>query len=207
MRIDIFHDTACPWCRIGKHHLATALEMWEGEVELHYHTFFLNAGIPPEGYPFQEYMRAKFATDDLSRFFDAPNNAGAAVGITFNFDAIHYAPNTILSHRLIHMVPDQHKPALIDAIYSAYFEHGQDIGSLEVLLSLAQRLGLDAAELRPRLESDEGHQFVLSEAAQAQQMGVTGVPMFVFNNMLAVSGAQSPEMLLRVMHQAADLNG
>lgn len=201
MRIDVFHDTVCPWCRIGKKHLMAALASWEGEAEIYYHTFFLNAGIPPEGYKFEEYMKAKFATTDLEPFFENPRRAGANIGLSFNFDAIQFAPNTIMSHRLIYLAPTDKKTAIIDAIYDAYFVDGKDIGNLDVLVGLAKSVGLDDEAIRTRLTGDEAHQTVLMEAAQAQQMGVTGVPMFVFDNTFAVSGAQPPEVLLQVIEQ------
>lgn len=204
MRIDVFHDTACPWCRIGKQHLKLALAKWDGEpVEVYYHTFFLNADIPTEGYDFQSYMFAKGGGKmPLEGWFDAPRQMGAAVGVTFNFDKITRAPNTLLSHRLIALTPDEQQEAMIDALYAAYFEHGRDIGDLEVLVAIAVEQGLDAAVIRQKLVGDEAEAEILAEAREAHRLGINGVPFFVVNNLYGLSGAQPPEVLLQAIEQA-----
>lgn len=209
MQIHVFHDTACPWCRIGKAHLKTALAQWDGEpVTVQYHTFFLNATIPVEGAEFRSYMLAKGGHQvPLEAFFDGPRRAGAAAGLTFNFEAITTAPNTLLSHRLIALTPPDRKEAIIDAIYAAYFEHGQDIGDLDVLVDVAVKTGWDAAEIHALLVSDTAEAAVKAEAQQAQELGVTGVPFFVVDNLFAFSGAQAPETILQVLRQAVDMRG
>jgi predicted DsbA family dithiol-disulfide isomerase len=206
MRIDIFHDTACPWCRIGKAHLKRALAQWDGEpVEVHYHTFFLNADIPEGGYDFRQYMHAKGGGRvPLEGFFDGPRQAGQRAGITFNFETITRAPNTLDSHRLIALTPDDQREAMIDALYAAYFEHGRDIGDRETLIDIAAAQGLNAGAIRQQLDSGAMKQDVIADADQAAALGVTGVPFFVLNNTLAFSGAQPPEFILRAMRQAAD---
>jgi predicted DsbA family dithiol-disulfide isomerase len=204
MRIDVFHDTACPWCRVGKAHMKMALEKWEGEpVEVYYHTFFLNADIPTEGYDFKEYMFAKGGGRvPLEQWFDAPRQMGERVGVKFNFESITRAPNTLLSHRLIALTPEDKKEAMIDVLYAAYFEHGQDIGDLETLAKIAGEVGLDAEDIYTRLQSDEGEREVLAEAQEAHRLGINGVPFFVVNNLYAFSGAQPPEVFLQAMKQS-----
>lgn len=206
MRIDVFHDTACPWCRIGKAHLKAALAQWDGApVMVAYHTFFLNAAIPAAGYPFHEYMQAKGGGQvPLEQWFAAPREMGRRAGLTFNFERITHAPNTLLSHQLIMLTPEDGREAMIDALYAAYFEHGQDIGSLDVLTAVAAAQGMDSVAMRARLAAGEGREAVLADAAQASALGISGVPFFVFNNALAFSGAQPPETILRVMRQAAE---
>ncbi len=209
MRIDVFHDIACPWCRIGKKHLQLALAQWHGDVDVHYHTFFLNDRIPAEGADFRSYMMAKGGgtVTDIEQFFAAPREMGERVGLTFNFERITKAPNTLLAHRLIALTPESQQVAMIDALYDAYFEHGQDVGDLDVLLTVAGQVGLDEASVRARLQTDEAEQSVLDEARGAKQIGVTGVPLFVFGNTFALSGAQPPDVILQVMKQTEDMVG
>lgn len=204
MRIDLFHDTACPWCRIGKAHLKAALEQWDGgSVQVYYHTFFLNPSIPPEGYPFREYMHTKGGGQmPLEGWFAAPREAGQRAGLDFHFERIEHAPNTLLSHQLIALTPDDQREAVIDAVYAAYFEHGQDIGSLDVLVAIAAAQGLDRDTVAEQLRQGTAQQHVLADAAQAAQLGITGVPFFIFNQRLAFSGAQPPAVILDVMQQA-----
>ncbi|MDX1993424.1 MAG: DsbA family oxidoreductase [bacterium] len=206
MRIDVFHDTACPWCRVGKANLKRALAQWDGDpVTVEYHTFFLNADIPAEGYDFRAYMTAKGGGQvPLEQWFAAPREAGRRAGITFNFETITRAPNTLLSHRLIALTPEPHREAMIDALYAAYFEHGRDIGDLDVLVETAVAVGLEGEDIRQQLLSDAKEAEVLGEAEQAHRLGITGVPFFVFNNTYAFSGAQPPEIFLRAMRQAAE---
>jgi predicted DsbA family dithiol-disulfide isomerase len=205
MQIDVYHDIACPWCRIGKRNLADALAEWQGEhVEVRYRTFFLNPDIPAEGYEFRSYMRAKGGGNpDLEMWFDAPRQAGKRVGLTFNFDTITRAPNTLLAHRLIALTPVPQRTAVIDALYDAYFEHGQDVGNLETLMHIAAAQGLNTDALRQQLASDAAEEEVLAEADFGAQLGVSGVPLFVFNQQYALSGAQPAHVLAKVMEQVA----
>ncbi len=208
MQIDIFQDTVCPWCRIGKKNLTEALKQWGAEdVTIRYRTFFLNDSLPPEGADFRQYMVAKGAgAIPLEQFFDGPRQAGARVGLTFNFETITQAPNTLLSHRLIALTPDDQKEPMIDAIYKAYFEDGRDIGKLDVLLEIAAELGLDRNATEEKLRSDAVEQDVLADVEWARQAGITGVPFFVFNDKYAMSGAQPVEAMLRTLNKVAQLS-
>lgn len=203
MQIDLFHDTACPWCRIGKRHLQLALAQWEGEpVQVLYRTFFLNQRIPAAGEDFKPYMQAKAGgRNPLEQMFAGPRQAGERVGLRFDFDAIIRAPNTLLSHRLIALAPDSHKEAVIDAVYAAYFEQGRDIGNLEVLADIAGEAGLERAAMRESLLTDAAQEQVLADAQWAQQAGISGVPFFIVNDKYAWSGAQPPDAILRMLRQ------
>ena len=203
--IDIFHDTVCPWCRIGKAHLQQALEDWDGPpVEVNYHTFYLNPDIPPQGYEFGPYMEAKGSGQmKLEQFFEAPREMGSKAGLTFNFEDIIRAPNTTLSHQLINLTPHAERPAMVDAVYAAYFENGRDIGDREVLLNIAAEQGLDRAATAASLEAGVGLENVTADLNFARENGISGVPFFVINNKYAFSGAQPPAMMRRVLQQVA----
>lgn len=208
MHIDLFSDTVCPWCRIGKRHLELALAEWGREtaepVTLRYRSFFLDPTLPPEGRDFRAHMTAKGGGRvPLEQFFAAPRERGAAAGLTFNFEAIEKAPNTLLSHRLVALAPEATRGALLDALYAAYFEFGRDVGDIDVLAGVAAAVGLDAAATRAQLAGDAGAAEVLADVAFARQVGISGVPFFIFNERLAFSGAQPPDAILRVLRQAA----
>lgn len=206
MHIDIYHDTVCPWCRIGKKNLQIALENFTEEpVTISYHTFFLNEGLPPEGADFREYMQAKVAGRiPLNQIFEMPTRAGEKVGLRFNFEKIKRSPNTALSHILIAFTPDDQKVTMIDALYKAYFEDGLDIGQKEVLLDLAKAQGLDLDQVGAGLNDSDLFAKVEAEAHAAQEMGITGVPFFIFNGKYALSGAQPPETFARVLPQIVE---
>lgn len=204
MRIDVFHDTACPWCRIGKAHLKQAIQQWEATggdpVEVHYHPFFLNPSIPEGGYPFREYMNAKGGGRvPMETWFDRPRAMGEQAGLVFNFEQIEHAPNTTLSHQVILLAPDDQQEPLMDAIYAAYFEHGQNIGDIEILLDIAEQHDLNREALRARLEAGEKRDQIFAAYDEAQQIGVQGVPFFIVGQRYAFSGAQPPETIVQVM--------
>jgi predicted DsbA family dithiol-disulfide isomerase len=141
----------------------------------------------------------------LEGFFAAPREAGARIGLTFNFENITRAPNTLLSHRLIALTSDEDKEAVVDGLYAAYFEHGRDIGDLEVLVDVASRHGWDAEDIRSKLMSDALETEVLAEAEQAHRLGITGVPFFVIDNTYAFSGAQPPHVIEQILNQAVSM--
>ena len=207
MHIQVFSDIVCPWCRIGKRHLELALADWAAEsaepVSVTYRSFFLDPTIPPEGRDFRAHMSAKGGGRvPLEQFFSAPRERGAAAGLTFNFEQIEKAPNTLLAHRLVYLAPPAERGALLDALYSAYFEFGRDVGDVDTLAEIATAAGLPAAAAA-LLNSDAGTAEVLADVAFARQMGISGVPFFIVNDRLAFSGAQPPDVILRVLRQAA----
>ena len=203
--VDIYQDTVCPWCRIGKRHLQLALADWDGPpVETNFRAFYLNPDVPPEGYEFAPYMLAKGGGRiPLEQFFERPREMGAQIGLTFNFENISRAPNTTLSHQLIAMTPEDKREAIVDAIYAAYFEHGHDIGDLEVLLAIAADQGGDPLVVREQLVTGAGLAAVQADLDFARRQGISGVPFFIFNNRYAFSGAQPPHMIRRVLEQVA----
>ena len=203
MHIDVYQDTVCPWCRIGKRHLELALEGWEGPpITVSYHPFFLNPSIPAEGYPFRPYMAAKGGGRiSPEQFFDGPRRAGEAVDLTFNFEAIEKAPNTMLSHQLIAFTPDAEREVMIEAIYRAYFEEGRDIGDLETLVAIAAAQGMDEQDVRQQLAAGAGREDVVDAVARAQRLGISGVPFFVVDGRYAFSGAQPPHLIRELLER------
>ncbi len=167
-------------------------------MAVRYRSFFLNPGMPPEGLAFRPYMEAKGAGRmPVEGFFDGPRRAGAAVGLAFNFESITRAPNTLLSHRLLALTPEAQHPAMVRALYAAYFEFGLDLGDLDTLVRIATQVGLDPEALRRALQTDAGRAEVLADVEWSRQLGVTGVPFFLFDGKFWLTGAQPPEMLLK----------
>ncbi|ULL13198.1 DsbA family oxidoreductase [Paenibacillus sp. H1-7] len=206
MRIELFHDTVCPWCRIGKQNMLTALSEWTGEpVELSIRAYMLDASIPVEGLPFKETMQKKFGGQvDLSQVFSQVTEAGKGAGLAFDFDKVGFMPNTRMSHRLIAIVQQESKLSMLEAINKAYFEDGRDIGSLEVLLKLAQETGIETAGLRERLTGGEGEEEVAQDLAYGHDVGITGVPFFIIDGKYALTGAQPPSVFTQVLQKIAE---
>ena len=180
MEIDIFSDTICPWCFIGKRRLERALaERPQPNLTITWRAFQLNPDMPAEGMERQRYLEVDFA-----------------------FEAMTRTPNTIVSHRLIrHATQAGHQDGVVQALFDAYFLRGEDIGDLEVLTAAAEAGGLDAEAARAFLESDAEEQEVRAEDLGARRAGISGVPCFIFNRRHALAGAHPPE----VLHQLFDL--
>ncbi len=205
MLVEVWQDTVCPWCRIGERHLKLALERWQGApVEVRYRAFFLDPAMPAGGREFIETMNRKGGGQiPLESFFAEPRRRGEAVGLKFNFEQIQRMPNTLLSHRLVALAPDDKKEAVLEAVYAAFFERGRDIGQLDALLDIAAAEGLERAEIAGQLATDAGQAEVLADVHEAQQLGISGVPFFVFGRRYALSGAQPPELILAALERTA----
>ena len=202
--VDIFHDTICPWCRIGVAALERALDRWDGPpVELHWHPFLLNPDTPPEGEPFRESLASKMGQDPAP-MLERVSEAGAAVGVRFDWPAVQRTPNTIMLHLLYAILPEEHRTAMIDRIGIAYFEQGRDIGDLATLTAIGEEGGLDPELTARALQRPELQSAIISEVTQAAELGISGVPLFIFDNRLAINGAQSPETFAAALAQAAE---
>lgn len=204
LMIDVVSDVVCPWCYLGEKRLDAALAEESRPVVVRWRPYQLDPSIPEGGLDRVEYMERKFGRDGrLKSIHDHLVRLGAEVGVSFAFDRIKRAPNTLDAHRLIRWAGAAGAQGeVVDRLFRAYFVEGRDIGDRAVLLDIAAESGLDA-ELVARL-IDEGAdvEAVRGEIAQAQAIGVTGVPFFIFAGRLGVSGAQDVSVLRRAMSQA-----
>ncbi|MEH1900431.1 MAG: DsbA family oxidoreductase [Nostoc sp.] len=206
MLIDIFHDTVCPWCRIGKKHLFDALAQWqEEEVHIRWHPFLLDNTIPADGYEFRSFMqnRKGIETEQLQHLFDSTRRAGEAAGIKLDFDKIRLAVNTKLSHQLIALAPANVKHDVVEAIYKAYFEDGLNIADINVIVAIGTAYQMDSTELRLQLNDSAVGDAVVAESIFARLNGINSVPFFMINNKVKVDGSDSVEMFLQALNGAA----
>ena len=197
--IDVVSDVVCPWCFLGKRRLDAAIAQ-TGGAQVRWRPFQLDPTIPAGGLERKAYMSAKFR--DEARLAEAHARLtalGEQAGIAFDFEAIRLAPNTLDAHRLIRFASEAGKgDEVVERLFSAYFERGQDIGDRAVLAEIGA--GLD--DIEARLASEEGVAEVQAEIAFAQRGGVEGVPFFIFAQKYAVSGAQSAEVLAQAISEA-----
>ncbi len=204
MEIDIFSDTICPWCFIGKRRLERALaERPQPNLTVHWRAFQLNPDMPAGGMDRQHYLDVKFGgAINAKSVYDQVRAAGETEGIDFAFEAMTRTPNTVASHRLIrHAGESGQQNPVVQALFDAYFLRGEDIGDLDVLTAAATAGGLDAAAARAFLETDAEAEAVRAEDRAARQAGISGVPCFIFGGRHALAGAHPPE----VLHQLFDL--
>jgi len=209
LSIDIVSDVVCPWCYIGKRRLEAALARRASDdapVQVRWLAFQLNPDIPAGGVDRRSYLEQKFGGPERAKQIYARIKAASdEVGISFDFDRIVRQPNTVDAHRLIAWAQDldlKASDALIERLFRAYFVDGTDIGDIDTLAGVAGDAGFDATAARTWLASDAGRTAIEAEERHSRALGVNGVPFFVFNQRLAVSGAQPPEVLLEAIEQA-----
>lgn len=205
MKIDIIVDTVCPWCYVGKIRFEKALSIRpQKNLEVGWRAFQLNPQMPPEGMDRRQYVVEKFGgLERATTIHGALVRAGAEEGIEFNFSKIDRTPNTINSHRLVRYAAEQGlQTPVISAIFDAYFLAGKDIGEAEILADIGEEAGLDRHQTLEFLNSDRDTATILAEDDLARRLGVNGVPCFIVNRKYAVSGAQSPEVLVQVFDLA-----
>jgi predicted DsbA family dithiol-disulfide isomerase len=201
MKVEIYSDTVCPWCYVGKKRFERAArERPDIDFEVQWLPFELNPGMPESGVERETYLARKFGDVERVRGMQGQlREVGSGLGIAFRFDRARVMPNTRLAHEVLqfaHAAGAQ--DAVGEAIFKAYFEEGRDIGDRAVLIELGAAAGLDVAELERALLARRHAQEVEALERQAHEWGITGVPTFIFDRNYAVSGAQEPDVFVQV---------
>jgi len=205
MEIQVIFDTVCPWCYIGKRRLEQALALRPHVgIDLVWRPFLLNREIPSEGIDRTAYLIRKFGSEArVGRIYGAIAQAGESVDIDFEFDRIDRTPNSVDSHRLIRFaLRNGAGPRIVEILFFEYFIEGLDIGRQDILQEIGERAGLDGNAIGGYLNSEEDIDFVYDQNTRAHRMGVNGVPAFVFNENMIISGAQEPQILARMIDAA-----
>ena len=168
--------------------------------------FQLNPDLPGSGIPRTEYLQRKFGSPNHS--YARVAAVGQSVGIPFAFDKIRVQPNTVNAHRLLHYADQQgRQDEVSEVLFRAYFIEGANITDIGVLADIGARAGLERSALADYLASDADRELVQAADIDARGGGINGVPYFIFNNKVGVSGAQEAEVLLQAMLQAAGEDG
>lgn len=209
MDIDIISDVVCPWCFIGKRRLEQALVLWRDahpgeEPQVRWHPFELNPHIPAAGLDRRRYLEEKFGGPERAReIYARVEAAGREVDIAFDFDRIQVQPNTSSAHRLIAWAGVLGRQgAMVDALFDGYFLEARNFASNDELVEVAGAAGFDREAAADVLASDELLDHVRKEEDTARRIGVQGVPFFIFNQRVALSGAQPPDVLADAMEQS-----
>lgn len=211
MRVDIWSDVICPWCYVGKARFEKALDSFahRDEVEVVYHSFELDPSAPRGQRESNLAMLGK-------KFGKSPAEALAMDGQVgslaraegLGFDSARPVGNTFDIHRVLHLGLDrgvQH--ALLGAVNEAYFAQARDVFDRDVLAEVAAGAGLDSAEVGKVFDGDDYTEEVRQDELQARQIGISGVPFFVFDMALGASGAQPTALFTSALNQAWDRQG
>lgn len=196
VQIDVYSDPICPWCFIGKRRLERALAARDDvSATVNWRPFQLNPDMPPAGQDQHSYLHSKFGgIERATKFQDAIAEAGQSERIAFNFDRIRHTPNTLDAHRLIRFAgAGGLQNEVVEALFSAYFFEGENIGKHGVLVRIAHAVGLDGHAVAAYLASSADVSEVAAEDLRARRMSIDAVPCFIINGQYAISGAQEPE--------------
>lgn len=209
LKVEIWSDVMCPFCYIGKRRFEAALEGFahQGNVEITWKSFQLDPGLEAmPGRSVNEYLmeRKGWSLGEARSAHDRVTRMAKAVGLTYDFDKAVVA-NSFDAHRLVQLGKSRGKgDAVEEALFRAYFTEGRDISDPDALAAIGKAAGLDEAEVRAMIVGDAFAAEVERDLLEARQIGVTGVPFFVFDRKYAVSGAQESQAFLGVLQQTWD---
>ena len=206
--VDVWSDIACPWCYVGKRRLEAALARFPHPVRIAWHSFELDPAAAPDrgSGAYAERLAAKYGTsvERAQGMIDHMTRTAAAEGIEMRFDRVR-ATNTFDAHRFLHLASHrQLGGAAKERLMRAYFTEGELISDHETLARLGGEIGLDVEEVRTTLAGDTYAREVRADETTAQALGIRGVPFFVIDRRLGVSGAQPADVMLRVLSEALD---
>jgi len=204
--IDLVSDFVCPWCFLGKVRLDRALAELKVsrpdlDVRVNWLPFFLNPDTPAAGEPYREFLEAKFGGPiKAEAVLDKVRAVAADDGLVYAFERIQTRPNTLAAHRLMYRAQAQgQKPeriqALGHALFAAHFQEGRDIGDLDTLADIATACGERREAVREWLAGRGEVDKVKRMAEGVRRQGIEGVPFFILNRKMALSGAQSAAVL------------
>lgn len=210
MQIDIWSDVACPWCFIGKRRFETALGAWEhrDDVEVTWHSYQLDPTLP-EHYDGTEveYLASRkgMPEEQVRQMFAHVTEQAAGEGLHYDFDRLVVA-NSLRAHQLLHLAKSEGRADEVkEALLSGHFEQGVDIGDIDALVAIGAGAGLDEQQIRDALADERFVPAVRADIEQAQQLGVNGVPFFVFDMRLGLSGAQPAATFTQALERAREL--
>jgi len=208
MKIDFVSDVSCPWCVVGLKSLEAALARLgpELQAEIHFQPFELNPGMGPEGQDIVEHIAQKYGSSaaDIGRSQEALRARGEAVGFHFDFGKRGRIYNTFDAHRLLHWAEAEGKQyTLKNALFNVYFTEGRDPSNHDVLVSVAQSVGLDEKRAREILASDEFAAEVRERERFYSSAGIHAVPSVIVNDRHLIQGGQPPEVFEKALRQLA----
>ncbi|HEX8269144.1 MAG TPA: DsbA family oxidoreductase [Flavobacterium sp.] len=207
MKIEIWSDIMCPFCYIGKRKFEQALAQFSNreKVKIEWKSYQLSPDLrtDPDKNTHQFLAEHKgINIAEARQLNEQVAQMAAQVGLHYDFDRSVVA-NSFNAHRFAHLAKSHNKQDVTEELlFRSYFTDGKNINDLETLIQLGSEIGLEETVVRRALENDEYADEVYADIAEAQEIGVRGVPFFVFNRKYAVSGAQDPAVFLQTMEKA-----
>ncbi len=204
LQLDVISDVICPWCFIGKRKLDVALKsLTNVRINLMWRPYQLYPDTPPEGADLTTKIKQRYGEEGAKKMRENIKVAAEGTLINFAFDKIKITPNTLNAHRLIRWAASTGQQHMIaEALFSAHFEQGRNIGDVAVLLEIAGLHDMDVPLLAELFDSESDIEATRSDDAAARDLGVHGVPAFLAGGKFLLMGAQEPEYLNRFIEKA-----
>lgn len=209
IKVEIWSDVVCPFCYIGKRRFEEALQTFgnKAEVSITWKSYLLNPYLKTDPtISINQYLanakgwQLSYA-EDMNR---QVTEMAESVDLEYHMDRVVVA-NSFNAHRLAHLAASKGLGLEAEeALFKAYFTEGRNIDDNEILMTIGLSIGLEETTIRQMLNSDQFEAEAKLDVAEAQQLGVRGVPFFLFNEQFAVSGAQPVEVFLQALEKAAD---
>ena len=201
LKIDIVSDVVCPWCYIGQERLNKALKQSGLNAEINWKPYQLHPDIAVEGAEKFKFLEDKFGGSGKDMFLRV-QEAASAEDLPFNTDDIANIPNTVESHRVMHLAKEKGLDnEMAHAFFKAYFAEGADLTTSKGIIETAVKGGLNREEVEAYLKSDAATNEVLQSEQQYKAAGVSAVPTFIINDKYMIQGAQSPETFIGAFQQ------
>jgi len=209
MKVEVWSDIMCPFCYIGKRHYESALSQFEDgdHVEIEWHSYQLDPTIPKNISSKENVYqwpadKKGISYEQSAKMHERVIEMAKNAGLDFRFDKAIVA-NSFDAHRLIQLAKTKGLgDAAEERLFRAYFTEGKDFGDHDILMSIGKEIGLSEDDIKSALVSDAYAEKVERDIKEASQIGVQGVPFFVFDRKYAVSGAQPPEYFLQALNQS-----
>jgi predicted DsbA family dithiol-disulfide isomerase len=205
LSIEVVHDLVCPWCFLGLRRLMRTLRRRPDLLfDIAWRPFLLNPDMPRGGMARADYVVRKFGGEERARrLYTSIAEIGRAEGLSFRFDRIRRTPSSLDAHRLVRWASGFGRATeVVEALFSAHFTDGRDIGNPAELAAIAWACGLDGLAAQNFLLTDAEVDAVHAENLRAHRLGINGVPCFVIGGRHAIAGAQEPEVIERLLDVA-----
>jgi predicted DsbA family dithiol-disulfide isomerase len=205
LSIEVVHDLVCPWCFLGLRRMLRTLRRRPDILfELTWRPFLLNPDMPRVGMARADYVVRKFGGEERARrLYASIADIGRAEGVLFRFERITRTPSSVDAHRLVRWAGQFGLGSeMVEALFSAHFTDGRDIGDRAVLAAVAIACGLNGRGAQSFLASDAEVDVIHGENLRAHRLGINGVPCFVVGGRHAIAGAQEPEVIERLLDVA-----
>ncbi|TFC39010.1 DsbA family oxidoreductase [Cryobacterium sp. TMT2-14] len=205
IKVDIWSDVQCPWCYIGKRKFEAGAALFDGNVEVEYHSFELAPDTPVDfdGSPVDYLSQRKgLPVAEVEQMLERVTGIAESVGLHYDYDSVHQT-NTVISHELLHYAKAHGRQLdMKERLLKAYFVDGRHVGRIADLADLAAEIGLDRDDVIRALTAHDFLADVKADVAQANAYGIQGVPFFVIDGKYGISGAQDPDTFAQALRQA-----